>query len=221
MDAAKAVVQLFKKSSHALTKLHEMQRSLKMEQLKLKQDVVTRWNSTYDMLDRLLRNKDPVISTLAILNSELSIESRKWKEMELAVRILKPFYDATVEISSEQNVTLSKTAVLARIILEAVHLHSETPNLPESIRKLCEQLTGGLQKRFALLEQNVLVAQSIFLDPRFKKQGFGNENNFIATYNGVISKVIYFVIWNCLFNKCNLAFRNISFRFDDCRINIR
>lgn len=84
VDAAKCVVQLFKKSSHALSKLHEMQRNLNME-----------------------------------------------------------------------DDSLSKTAVLARIMLEAVHLQTKTPNLPESIRKLGEQLIGGLQKRFSTLETNV------------------------------------------------------------------
>jgi len=41
-----------------------------------------------------------------------------------------------------------------------------------------------LANRFG--EGNDLIAQSIFLDPRFKKQGFGDENKFQATYQSLV-----------------------------------
>lgn len=43
-------------------------------------------------------------------------------------------------------------------------------------------------------ETNDLIAQSIFLDPRFKKQSFGDENKFHVTYQSLIAKIRTFII---------------------------
>lgn len=69
----------------ALAKLREMQTSLGKDQLKLKQDVPTRWNSTFDMLERLLKNKEPLDSTLALLGYKDQLEELEWTELAHAV----------------------------------------------------------------------------------------------------------------------------------------
>jgi len=63
----KSIVEHFKISSHAQSKLQDIQKQLGLSPLKLKQDVITRWNSTHDMFKRILEIKDAVVSTLAIL----------------------------------------------------------------------------------------------------------------------------------------------------------
>ncbi|KAJ0179045.1 hypothetical protein K1T71_005820 [Dendrolimus kikuchii] len=100
----KNVVEYFKRSSHALAKLKEIQGQLNVPQLKLKQDVMTRWNSTYDMFRRVLLVKDAVTATLALTKSDIMLSSNDWATIEAAVPILKIFYDVTVEISAEKNV---------------------------------------------------------------------------------------------------------------------
>ncbi|XP_050093827.1 uncharacterized protein LOC126576562 [Anopheles aquasalis] len=55
----------FKKSNKATQKLVEIQENLNFNTLKLKQDSITRWNSTYDMLERFFKNKVPLVSCIA------------------------------------------------------------------------------------------------------------------------------------------------------------
>lgn len=101
----KDIVSYFKRSSHALAKLQEYQKQTGNPILKLKQDCSTRWNSTFDMFHRILRIKEPIIATLAILNNtELnSLTSNEWKLVDKSKELLKIFYDVTVEISAEKN----------------------------------------------------------------------------------------------------------------------
>ncbi|KAK1885226.1 Transposable element Hobo transposase, partial [Dissostichus eleginoides] len=48
-----------------------------MAELRLKQDCITRWNSTYDMLKSFLKSKDAIISTLAITNASVTLCPKK------------------------------------------------------------------------------------------------------------------------------------------------
>lgn len=88
----KTIVEYFKRSSYALTRLIEIQKQGGYSVLKLKQDCPTRWNSTYDMIDRILKIKDPVVSKLAIINNDLNkITSDEWKVLKSLCKLLKIF----------------------------------------------------------------------------------------------------------------------------------
>ncbi|XP_053346541.1 zinc finger BED domain-containing protein 4-like [Clarias gariepinus] len=73
--AARRLVSYFKKSAKATTALQDQQKQQNVPQHKLVQDVVTRWNSVYLMLDRLIEQKGPVS---AVLTNE-SVSKRRWE----------------------------------------------------------------------------------------------------------------------------------------------
>lgn len=187
VDKVKSTVQFFKRSSHATAKLHEMQKTIG-KTLKLKQDVPTRWNSTYVMLERFLYNKEPIIAVLALVNSNVTFAESEWGIIKQAVDMLGVFFEVTVEVSASKTVSLSKIGILDRGLRRKVKLDLENKQLLGEVRKLGEGLLTELTKRFGVTESIELVGQSIFLDPRFKKQGFGEVSRFQETYNTIIMK---------------------------------
>lgn len=141
------------------------------------------------MFDRFFLNKEPIISALALLGYKNTLQPEDWDLMEHCINILRIFNEIAIEISSEKNVSLSKTSVLSRVMIRKVKTYLENNTLPSMIKNLGERLIEGLANRFGGREGNDLIAQSIFLDPRFKKQGFGDENKFQATYQNLIAKI--------------------------------
>ena len=76
----------------ATAKLREVQLQMGQCQLRLKQDVPTGWNSTSYMLKRITEVKDPLTSTMALVNPQqqpLSLE--EWEIVKEACVVLQPF----------------------------------------------------------------------------------------------------------------------------------
>lgn len=183
----KDIVSYFKRSSHALAKLQEYQKQTGNPILKLKQDCPTRWNSTFDMLDRVLKIKEPIIATLAILNNtELnSLTPNEWQVVNKSKELLKIFYDVTVEISAEKNITISQKRIFIKAMLKVTQTFINDTNLPREVLNMVKALNEKLMIRFDRIEDNLLNAQATILDPRFKKYGFINEDK----YNRSISEL--------------------------------
>lgn len=64
----KNIIEFFKRSTKSYIKLKQTQTQMGQPLLKLIQDVATRWNSTYDMFQRCIDIKDPLISTIALID---------------------------------------------------------------------------------------------------------------------------------------------------------
>lgn len=154
-------------SSQGLKRLQETQKQMNLPDLKLKQDVITRWNSSYEMLHRLLQIKNAVISTLSIIRPDLSLTSEDWENIQEIMPILKPFYEVTVEISAEKNVTLSKVIVLTNLLEGFLSkCHSTNPKISSMLIIMKKEVFS----RFANLECNSIYAECTLLDPRLKKR---------------------------------------------------
>lgn len=96
----KSIVEHFHRSTVAAEKLKEMQKKMKPENepLKLIMDVVTRWNSTYYMIDRVCSIQEPLEATIAVLHAGLqTIEAGEWLQLKSYCSLLKPMLQVTEE----------------------------------------------------------------------------------------------------------------------------
>ncbi|GBP92579.1 Zinc finger BED domain-containing protein 4 [Eumeta japonica] len=134
----------FNHSTIAQKQLHKIQDKLNQPHLKVFQDCVTRWNSTYYMLERFLKAKDAL--NLYINDSEIDpILPEEWKIIECCVELLKPFEEATRELSSSHT-----------------HLISDSDNSDADAKR----------KFSTLLEEENSYIIATYLDPRYKNKFF-------------------------------------------------
>ncbi|CAH2002487.1 unnamed protein product [Acanthoscelides obtectus] len=157
----KSIVEFFKRSLQAQSRLTHIQEQMSLPPRKLKQDVETRWNSTY-MLSRIMEVKEAVISTLAILENDLSssLSSHDWKIIQYGTQILKLFQDVTNEISAEKTVTLSKTLPILKIMrrkLHSLYIFLRGESAPIEIMRMMEKLSEQILKRSRSYEDNELA----------------------------------------------------------------
>lgn len=185
----KSIVEFFKRSPQATAKLLVSQKQMELPEHKLIQDIVTRWNSTYDMFERFIELKEAIISTLSLLNSQIpQLTSDDWDVLVKACEILRVFKEVSTEMSSEKSVTISKVILLRYAMLRHVSKISRQ-NLPDKIKDMVEKLQEQLNKRLPPdTQDNIVLSEATLLDPRFKKQGFQNENAFNSAYQRVAAR---------------------------------
>ncbi|XP_028153494.2 E3 SUMO-protein ligase ZBED1-like [Diabrotica virgifera virgifera] len=192
----KAIVEYFHRSTKANTKFKAMQGQMNEGQrsLKLKNDVATRWNSTYFMIERFLKVREPLTATIGILQIpvELLTES-EWVALKEMCCVLKPFEQLTTEMSAEQNVTLSKVIVIVKGLLSAVH-KIEQSTTSDKIKNLIYHYEKEIGTRFGSAESNTLMARCAFLDPRFKTKVFDSDYNSNSTKEHIQHEVAKLII---------------------------
>ncbi|XP_049300633.1 E3 SUMO-protein ligase ZBED1-like [Anopheles funestus] len=193
IENVKSIVMHFKKSSKAAQKLAEMQTSLNHPLLKIKQDCPTRWNSTYEMLDRFKQNRIPLASCIATLKISCKLEEEDWLIIEQATKILKLFNTVTIEIMAEKTISISTMGFLTRSLLQKIIEKKEKEVLHHKVIDLVDDLILGLKTRFETTNNLEIVSYAILLDPRLKKDGFlGSDAQYQNVYTHMIEKMIPF-----------------------------
>ncbi|KAL4009459.1 hypothetical protein ACER0C_003311 [Sarotherodon galilaeus] len=178
VDKVKAIVEFFHTSTTATHKLKSTQQQMGMPELKLKQECITRWNSTFHMLKRILESKDAVISTLAVINAPVDpLSHEEWEVLQEACTVLEPFEQVTVEISADKRVTASKMLILCKG-LQRVTAEHQTRVTIGKVKELVDALCASMDRKFHRMEYNAVLCKTTILDPRFKKLVF-NDNRAV------------------------------------------
>ena len=151
------------------------------QKLKLIQDVQTRWNSSFLMLQRLLKLRVPIYGVLfddkltkVGDRAKLDMKDCYWKVIEDILPILEPLAEITEVLGKENEPTGSSVYVL----IKNVFTHVLCSELGDScvLKELKLKIKEGLQKRFKVdhngdPEDNVLnspLLMASLLDPRYK-----------------------------------------------------
>ena len=175
----KTIVEFFKRSPQACGKLKAMQEQLGEPCLSLKQDIVTRWNSTYDMLQRIVNVKNSLMSVIAINYPEVpTLTNEDIGVITEICNLLKVFKDCTVEMSSEKQVTISKVILLYQALKKWCSTIRCQAGENSQVGFMAEELLEALEKRFKGIEENKIFAEATLLDPRFKSHGFSDGRYF-------------------------------------------
>jgi len=176
----KAIVAHFHRSTVAAEKLRSLQQQMQPDNfhLRLINDVVTRWNSTFEMFNRICQLREPLQAAIALLNNPVeTLTDIEWTVLREVSRILKPFQVVTTEMSGDKYVTVSKVIMLAHGLSSACTKIKATITT-QLANELVDTLLADLNARFGGSESNMVLAIATFLDPRFKKNAFQSANNY-------------------------------------------
>ncbi|CAK1599122.1 unnamed protein product [Parnassius mnemosyne] len=178
LDKVKTIVRHFKTSTAALEKLLKAQLQEKPDIVpkRLIQEVPTRWNSTFAMLQRFVELENQICATVAILRKDLPILTvEEWALFHELCKVLKPFDEATKAMSGEDYMTASTIIVMTRCLRESCNqLLLEDFNV--TTNSVITALRTGLDKRLEGVERSGTFSICTILDPRYKINVFSDTN---------------------------------------------
>lgn len=177
LTCARKIVTHFNHSSTAQEKLKTIQKELNLPEHQLVQDVTTRWNSTYYMLERIVEQKRAISLYISDNSGSVKIQNcteRQWLILKECLILLKPFEEVT-KITSSTFSSISEVIPHSNTLIKYLtkpEMSEICPNIPEMLQKLQEEV----QSRFQNLEQDKYYYLSTLLDPRFRMRFFAPEN---------------------------------------------
>ncbi|XP_063324202.1 E3 SUMO-protein ligase ZBED1-like [Pelmatolapia mariae] len=174
LGAARQLVEHFKRSELASTRLKMKQEQMNVKKNTLIQDVSTRWNSTFHMIERLLEQRWPLTATLS--DPEVmprgkhyfDLKPDQWALLEELKQGLAPY------TTQQQYTTVSGLPQVVKGLTRAVHQSqletSSGKSFIASAEKGIKQRWGSICTFSADKENPVILAAA--LDPRYRKLKF-------------------------------------------------
>ncbi|CAG9840770.1 unnamed protein product [Diabrotica balteata] len=182
LKRCKEIVKFFKSSCIAYDKFNEVQVqewkstvNKKKEPYKLVQEVPTRWNSCFYIIQRILKTSESLNKTLLKIRkapTPLTID-------EISIlgdfeKVLGCFEEATKKISGNSYVTISMIIPM----VYGIHNNLESEIMGTEIgNNFRLGLFESISKRLFQYESRSLTRISTIIDPRFKKEAFRMKEN--------------------------------------------
>lgn len=166
LSKCRKIVGHFKHSPYLENQLAIKLKEQGLDSCKLKQDIVTRWNSTYFMFESLMKAKRGIIDVLTTHSSNIRLPTTtEWEMIEKMIVCLKPCLEISELLGGSKYVTVS-------VVLPAVtHLKSSlrcSDVDPGYIARFKRTLTDDLITRVNDWCNLNVYQEATALDPRFK-----------------------------------------------------
>ncbi|KAG5892245.1 hypothetical protein JTB14_014615 [Gonioctena quinquepunctata] len=176
LKECKNIASHFRSSSLSSETLRKIQRENGKPELKLIQEVSTRWNSTYAMIKRLIEIRTELILAINLCpKAPHPLLAEEYSILEEIVCLLEPFEIATKEISGDKYVTISLIIPLIRGIMDRL---DKIDNITTSEgASFLEKLKDSVRLRLKPYENRTPVILGAILDPRIKKRAFRTDED--------------------------------------------
>ena len=190
ISRVKKVVEHFNRSRIHHEELEEKQQLLGLDKHKLIQAVQHRWNSVYDMIERLCEQQAAVSAVLHQHRDLLHLEHSpaEWRILEDLSKVLEPFKDATTYLSASKYPTVSILGPVLHKILTTLE-KSDCSTSP-LIRQVKTVIASDLKARYQDDEVRMLLNKASLLDPRVKSLVHLTEEEQTSTVDDLINEIV-------------------------------
>jgi len=188
LSAVRSIVSYFNRSIISKETFLKQQESNSQRKITLKQDICTRWNSTFLMLESVIENQMAIRNSLILLNrSDLLLKKSQWNELKFLKDLLEPFYKATNILStSTSNVYSSFVPIILKLQKEIEIIPT---GVSEIIKKIYIEMKDNLYYYFSdLMDKNSLMI--CMLDPRFKSLPFISKKERKEVKNQILISLL-------------------------------
>lgn len=176
MEIITKVKKIVSFTRHSIVATDELKRLQKRDGktdgtiLKFIQDVETRWNTTYYMLERFLALEEYVYPVILKCNNMPDMLSRtEILILKDLVALMSPVASVITEISGENYPTCSVIIPIIHCMTAAI---TNCVTATEIGKEFQEKLLKQINNKFQYLESTRILAISTILDPRFKRLHF-------------------------------------------------
>ncbi|KAE8616102.1 hypothetical protein XENTR_v10008718 [Xenopus tropicalis] len=171
LSIARKICERVHRSTKAKEKLAELQKEYDLPQHHLIQDVPSKWNTSFHMLDRLIEQKRAIDEMSIECSFRELISCDQWEVMQSVCHALKPFEAASREMSMHM-ATLSQVIPMIHILNRKIEmLFEETMGIDTMLKSLKEAMVCRLSS--TLHDPRYIFAT--LLDPRYKASLFSEE----------------------------------------------
>lgn len=163
--SARKIAAYFHRSTKRVARLHKFQVASQRKKQNIPTDCITRWSSTWKLLECLVRNRPSIVAAYA---SDETVQTcpfsdKDWESAALIAQLLEPIHKATTLLSGSKYATLS---LVPPLVIQLRRKYDVVPRRePPLIKGMRTKLLAELKERLDPFTDAQLLA--CVLDPRF------------------------------------------------------